>query len=597
MLFQSERNRQVLPRCRRNEKPGLIACWLVAVALILSLLPTRATTSTAAPLPQQSAPDTSLGVQAFLDTQPGVLKTYTENGQTAAAIIEMNSLFYGISPYLHLALLETVSSLLSDPNPPQTALRQPYGTAGPEGFAAQIEWASRELRAGYGTYDSPPTLTFPDGKSITLTLNQAPEGVAVQRFLANGRTSSEWRLLVDRFGQVFQEMFHNELPDLSPSAPSGAPLEAPTTGFLHCPWPVGMQVIHLAYFDHTYPTVDSGGDGNSLVVTYAGQASVQYNTHDGHDYVFPDNPVGTPILAAAPGLAYARTARGNGVVILHAGGYETVYWHLNHFAPRFRSVIDRDRGVWVETGDMLGTSGKTGFRSGTPHLHFEVRHNGRQVDPYGWQGGGTDPCTSYAACEDHGWLWHSDLYGMYDFTPVADVSDNGGARIPTPDTTPPIGTLSINPPADLLFLAHFDGHAVQDVGTGFPTTEGTPLFEPGRYHEGLHLPEGSSLTYPISHNLNLEAGSVSLWVRIPDQYTDETTNQYVFAASASPYGSEAGYPGTLALRREPSRTESPPALELLDRITAGRKQQPGCHRHAATGLAPCCGELGCSSRE
>jgi murein DD-endopeptidase MepM/ murein hydrolase activator NlpD len=539
---------------------------LVIPGLLLWGIPARA----ALPHQRGSEQDTTFGVQTFLEDQPGVLKTFSDNGQAASAIIEGNSLYYGISPSLHLALLETVNHLLSDPVPTDAALRQPYGPAGPQGFAAQMEWASRELRAGLGPYDTPPTLHFTDGTTFTLTLEQAPEGVAVQRFLAIGRTSTEWRRLVDRFALVFQDYFNNELLVFSPSFPTDATWDIPQTGFLQCPWPPGMPVVHLAYFDHTYPTVDTGPDGNSVVVTYAGVADVQYNTHDGHDYVFPANPIGSPILAAAPGLAYARTARGNGVVILHPNGYETVYWHLNHFAPRFRSIVDGSRGIWVETGDILGTSGTSGFDYGTPHLHFEVRYRGKQVDPYGWHGPGPDPCEAYAACEDRGWLWHSDLYGLYDFTPpdhLLGVESPGTPRtrlrVPPPDQTPPVGTLSINPPDDLLLLVRFDGHLLQEVGQGGPAEhQGAGAFAPGRYGQALDLSRDRSrdlsdgsgvgeITFPISGNMRLEAGSISLWAKLPDHYPPNSINRhYLLAASANPQDSAGGYAGTLALRRD-----------------------------------------------
>jgi murein DD-endopeptidase MepM/ murein hydrolase activator NlpD len=45
---------------------------------------------------------------------------------------------------------------------------------------------------------------------------------------------------------------------------------------------------------------------------------------NGHDFAFPDQLIGTPILAAAAGIAYASTHRGNGVYITHPGGYTTV---------------------------------------------------------------------------------------------------------------------------------------------------------------------------------------------------------------------------------------------------------------------------------
>jgi murein DD-endopeptidase MepM/ murein hydrolase activator NlpD len=49
-------------------------------------------------------------------------------------------------------------------------------------------------------------------------------------------------------------------------------------------------------------------------------------------------------------------------------------------------LIDSGKGVKVAAGDVIGTSGKSGFVIGTPHLHFEVRRDGKQVDPYGWYG-------------------------------------------------------------------------------------------------------------------------------------------------------------------------------------------------------------------
>ncbi len=514
-------------------KSAAISLILIA-ALILALVPS--------PVHAQS-PDL-LGVQAFLKAQPGPLQHYRDQQQTAAAIITSNSLYYGISPRLHLALLETVSQLLSDPNPPANALLQPFGTAGPSGFAAQIEWASRELRAGLGPYSRPPTLHFPDGTTITLTLNQAPEGVAVQRFLAIKRSASEWRALVDRFGQVFATYFNNELPDLYAST-TAAPAAA---GFrLLQPWPMGTRVVHLAYFDHAYPTVDSGADGNDFVVNYLGRGNVQYNGHDGHDYFFPDQPIGTPILAAAAGRAYARTHRGNGVVILHDDGYETVYWHLDAFAPLFAGRIDTDESVWVEAGTVLGTSGTSGFVRGTPHLHFEVRRYGRQVDPYGWYGPGPDPCLAYAGCDTSSWLWDSSLYGTYAFTPP-DAVFNG---VPALDQTPPIATFVLNPPDDLLFLAHFDGHIVPEKGQGFPIADASPTFVEGRYGQALRLPDAVDLTYPISDNLHLAAGSVSLWANIPARYPSNSINRhYLFAASANASDPTRVYTGTLALRRD-----------------------------------------------
>ncbi len=534
-----------------------------------------------------------LGIQAFLNDQPGALKQYRDGDRTAAAIIVDNSLYYGLSPRLHLALLEAVHHLLSDPAPTPAMIRQPFGAAGPAGFAAQIEWASRELRAGLGPYERPPTIRFTNGSTITLTLNQAPESIAVQRFLAKGRTIEEWRDLAERFNQVFQTYFNNELPDLyagsfDPSAPI-APNPEDDDGFLLHPWPNGTRVVHLAYFDHMYPTVDSGNDGNDYIVNYTGASNVQYNTHDGHDYYFPDLPVGTPILAAASGVAYARTQPGNGVVIMHSGGYETIYWHLDSFDQIFAGRVDTNEGVSVQAGTVIGTSGDTGFVHGTPHLHFEVRRYGKQIDPYGWYGDGEDPCVAYAGCTAGRWLWHSSMLGLYDFTPPDYTGDGQIA----PDQTPPIGTLSVNPPEDLLLLVHFDGHVLQEVGHEFPTIEGSPSMHDGRYGQSLHLDQTDGLTYPISNNLSLEAGSISLWARIPEQYPPNSINRhYLFAASANASDSAWIYTNTLALRRDMLGPDNTPRWDFWtmpgegaagrDDLTTPDTLAPGWHHFVIT---------------
>jgi murein DD-endopeptidase MepM/ murein hydrolase activator NlpD len=88
-------------------------------------------------------------------------------------------------------------------------------------------------------------------------------------------------------------------------------------------------------------------------------------------------PVGTPVLAARPGVVarvvdeYERggarkslRGKGNEVMVLHADGSLARYAHLRRGAAV--SVGDE-----VAAGALLGRSGTTGF-STTPHLHFEV---------------------------------------------------------------------------------------------------------------------------------------------------------------------------------------------------------------------------------
>lgn len=84
---------------------------------------------------------------------------------------------------------------------------------------------------------------------------------------------------------------------------------------------------------------------------------------------------GSPIHAAAAGrVSFVGWKSGYGKVveITHNGGMVTRYAHMS----RFRTEV----GTEVAAGDLIGAIGSTG-RSTGPHLHFEVRINGRAVNP------------------------------------------------------------------------------------------------------------------------------------------------------------------------------------------------------------------------
>ncbi len=96
--------------------------------------------------------------------------------------------------------------------------------------------------------------------------------------------------------------------------------------------------------------------------------------HTGIDFAAPR---GTPIRAAGSGVvvhAGWRGGYGRTVIIKHDNGYETLYAHQSRIARGIR------KGIRVRQGQVIGYLGATGRVTG-PHLHYEVRRNGKRINP------------------------------------------------------------------------------------------------------------------------------------------------------------------------------------------------------------------------
>jgi len=87
---------------------------------------------------------------------------------------------------------------------------------------------------------------------------------------------------------------------------------------------------------------------------------------------------GTPIRAAKGGRvrwAGWKKAYGNTIIVDNGNGVSTLYAHASKLGVR--------SGQAVRAGQFIGKVGSTGFATGA-HLHFEVRKNGRAIDPTGF---------------------------------------------------------------------------------------------------------------------------------------------------------------------------------------------------------------------
>ncbi|MCK9216782.1 MAG: M23 family metallopeptidase [Firmicutes bacterium] len=84
---------------------------------------------------------------------------------------------------------------------------------------------------------------------------------------------------------------------------------------------------------------------------------------------------GTPVVATADGtVTYSgwKSGYGNMVIISHGYGFITVYAHNSKLLVKIGDKVNR--------GQQISRVGSTG-RSTAPHLHYEIKLNGKNVDP------------------------------------------------------------------------------------------------------------------------------------------------------------------------------------------------------------------------
>jgi len=94
--------------------------------------------------------------------------------------------------------------------------------------------------------------------------------------------------------------------------------------------------------------------------------------HGGVDFAAPR---GTNVTAAREGSVEevgVDPIFGNYVLLSHRGGYETFYGHLKESTVELKEH--------VTSGMIIGKVGNSGFSTG-PHLHFEIRLDGKTQDP------------------------------------------------------------------------------------------------------------------------------------------------------------------------------------------------------------------------
>ena len=86
-------------------------------------------------------------------------------------------------------------------------------------------------------------------------------------------------------------------------------------------------------------------------------------------------PMGSDVRSSYSGKVKKTgedSRNGKYIVVKHSDKLETVYCHLSEILTK--------KGRKVLSGQVIGKVGSTGWSTG-PHLHFEIRKNGKSIDP------------------------------------------------------------------------------------------------------------------------------------------------------------------------------------------------------------------------
>lgn len=117
--------------------------------------------------------------------------------------------------------------------------------------------------------------------------------------------------------------------------------------------------------------------GGRLASRYGYRVHPIFKTRRLHAGVDLASSYGTPVYAGGDGvIKRAQWVSGYGryVELDHVNGYQTAYAHMSRIADGIKP------GTRVRQGQIVGYVGSTGNSTGN-HLHYEIRINGRTVDP------------------------------------------------------------------------------------------------------------------------------------------------------------------------------------------------------------------------
>lgn len=146
-------------------------------------------------------------------------------------------------------------------------------------------------------------------------------------------------------------------------------------------FPIARQALVTNLFNHTPTPIGEGWSVKKTQVQDFRGRGLTYDSHNGTDFSVP---VGTTVVAPAPGKVVhvvSEFNRGGLKVYLdHGDGWMTCTAHLARALVAVGDVVGR--GTPIAVSGYAGIDGVITFPWGTPHIHFNVWHGVVPVDPF-----------------------------------------------------------------------------------------------------------------------------------------------------------------------------------------------------------------------
>ena len=170
---------------------------------------------------------------------------------------------------------------------------------------------------------------------------------------------------------MYESRINNE--ELPPYLPLSIDYGEKSERFLFLPGEDFSPLERIAFFGRLFRNPIRTGKISSPFGPRPDPFSGEPSFHFGVDFATAEHQ---QVYAAREGIVRQTILNdpiyGNYVVVEHLGGFETRYAHMN-------SIVVRE-GQRVSNSSVLGSVGNTGHSTG-PHVHFEVHHYGRILDP------------------------------------------------------------------------------------------------------------------------------------------------------------------------------------------------------------------------